>query len=116
MKCTTCGKENEDDQLFCTDCGQELKEQDEFVIEQPKGSNIKHCPRCQALYDDSFEFCGSCGYAFKNPQETLVNQQVLSNQEVQISENEPKKNMLWLIVLVAASIMAFILGYFLGVR
>lgn len=117
MKCATCGKENEDDQLFCIDCGQELKENEDFPISETENSMIKKCPRCQSLYDDSFDFCGKCGYSLKGKERRSVVQNdsvVLQQGMYQVSE-QPKKDKKWLVILAVGAIVAFVLGYWIAV-
>jgi uncharacterized membrane protein YvbJ len=47
-KCKHCGAQNEDDNLFCTECGNEL----------PKGMV---CPNCGTFLDVGDTFCSNCG-------------------------------------------------------
>lgn len=47
-KCKYCGSQNEDDNLFCTECGKEL----------PKGMV---CPNCGTFLDVGHTFCSNCG-------------------------------------------------------
>ena len=47
-RCPYCGEQNEDDSLFCTECGKPI----------PQGVV---CPHCGASVDDDDVFCSNCG-------------------------------------------------------
>jgi len=51
IKCLKCGAENKPDAIYCTYCGQNLKEQKETKI----------CNNCGAEQSLKAKFCGNCG-------------------------------------------------------
>lgn len=47
-RCTYCGELNEDDSLFCSECGKPI----------PQG---RQCPHCGVRVSDNDAFCTNCG-------------------------------------------------------
>ena len=48
IRCPYCGKQNDDESLFCTECGKPISQ-----------DNV--CPHCGASVNDDDSFCQSCG-------------------------------------------------------
>ncbi|MBI1816733.1 MAG: protein kinase [Deltaproteobacteria bacterium] len=46
MRCATCGRDNREGRMFCSDCGALL---------------ALRCPQCQAFNESGEKFCGECG-------------------------------------------------------
>lgn len=71
MFCTKCGKELDDDALFCDNCGAKVEDIEEAVepkIKQPKAykeQNRNVCPVCGANLEDDCDFCTECGNRLK---------------------------------------------------
>lgn len=101
-RCSYCGAQNEDDNLFCTECGKELpkgfvcpscgtcldagdkfcsncgKKIEEQVVPDDSLSLLRKCSNCGTVLDEDDMFCSSCG--------KKVEEHTLETQEVQQSK------------------------------
>lgn len=63
MNCPKCNEEIEDDDTFCSSCGEKIG-----------NDESKKCPKCSTLNNYNASFCNSCGYNFTIPEESKVNE------------------------------------------
>ena len=53
--CPNCNKPQNDNAIFCEDCGTQILLQNELVT-------IAYCEKCESEFDESFKFCQKDGY------------------------------------------------------
>ena len=111
-KCSYCGSQNEDESLFCTECGKELpkgigcphcgasvNEGDVFCTECGKRIDVvpqatsseptkPKCPHCGALINEGDAFCMECGKKLDEPQPTEAVEVVAQNESVEETPSE----------------------------
>jgi len=58
-KCPSCANEIDEDQTFCSKCGNKQAEPIKTVIPETKGTKI--CASCKAEIGDDLSFCSKCG-------------------------------------------------------
>ena len=59
--CTICGRWNEDNDAFCTGCGNKLAQDDAPAPQPSMEANTRTCPACGAANESSSRFCTTCG-------------------------------------------------------
>ena len=59
VKCSKCGTNNTDEDVFCSQCGEPLKQ--EKTINNSSKLNLKICNKCGAKNIDEDMFCNQCG-------------------------------------------------------
>lgn len=94
--CSNCGSQNENDALYCDNCGQPL--------ENKNVAPMKTCPRCNTANKVEDQFCNNCGFKF-NPKAQDTNKvaaPIVRNEitEKRAKNNQPMKIVLGIILLV----------------
>jgi len=85
-KCSSCGKPNNEKEIFCKYCGNELN------------SLAGSCPKCKAPLVPMARFCKKCGYDFS----------LLGNKYINI-QNKTDKKLIIIISVVGSVILATII-------
>lgn len=92
MICGNCGKQLDDDSLFCTYCGMKL---DEI-------QNKKFCANCGNELDDDAVFCSKCGYKIQHVEANTVsaeNEKIETQTNVR-TNNTTKIILFWIVALL----------------
>lgn len=63
MKCSNCGNEMTNNELFCDNCGQKAEIHTQI-------NQKRYCGNCGAEVEESTDFCGNCGYPFQGAMQT----------------------------------------------
>lgn len=72
VKCSKCGTNNTDEDVFCSQCGKPLKQ--EKTINNSSKLNLKICNKCGAKNIDEDMFCNQCGEPLNKEDETTNNE------------------------------------------
>lgn len=130
MKCSNCGNELSNNDVFCNNCGQE-------VLPQSKNTDKTFCANCGAELESGMDFCGECGAPVGSLDKSNINYifcgncgermpdnlQICTNcgQKLHIDSNEHsdrkqsgKKHgiIIAVLVIVVLALAAMIIGYF----
>lgn len=82
MYCKNCGKEIQNDMVFCPVCGTKLKKET-----YSKQNNLfKICPKCKKQYLYDIDHCSECGYS------TDSYKQKIKNLAYEFNNDADKKN------------------------
>lgn len=108
MICGNCGKQLDDDSVFCTSCGMKL---DEI-------QNKKFCANCGNELDDDAVFCSKCGSKIQ-----YIEDKTISTENSHSAENEKTETQIVAktsdtkkagLFLTVAVLIAFILVFYLS--
>ncbi len=92
IRCPYCGKQNDDESLFCTECGKPISQ-----------DNV--CPYCGASVNDDDSFCQSCGKVINESSDI---------EPIAYEEDEKSGFKKYLLYVIGAFVLLLAIGYFLS--